>query len=391
MCGCECGRKDSEPKTFCIFAVCLMIELFRTMKKHIFLFVAVLAMLASCSENKFKVDGTVEGAGDSTQLVLEVSSNGYWLVVDSVEVGANGKFSVAADAPEFPNIYRLRLGDKAICFPVDSLDHLTIDAKLASFATDYSVSGTEHAVQVMKIDKDAMQMAGGKASPEQFKAWKRKIAEQIVADPSGIVAYYAINKYVDDKPLFDPLDDSDLRIIGAVANAFYTFKPNDPRTDYLVRVLTEGQQRRRANSAPTDTVVADVTSLIDIKLQDYNGTTHSLEEISKKNHLVLLNFTIYQAEYSPVFNKLLNDIYTKFKSKGMAIYQISLDTDNVLWSQAAKNLPWITVYDHNGQNSRYVGIYQVMGVPTTFIIVNGDIVERVEDGSQLEAAVARHI
>ena len=362
-----------------------------TMKKHIVLLLAVLAMLASCSNNKFKVDGTVEGATDTTQLVLEVSSNGYWFVVDTVNTQANGKFSIAADAPEFPNIYRLRLGDKTICFPIDSLDNLTINTKLAAFGTDYTVAGSDHAVQVMKIDQEALKMAGGKASPEQFKAWKRKLAEQIVADPKGIVAYYAINKYVDDKPLFDPLDNEDLRIIGAVANAFYTFKPNDPRTDYLVQVLTEGQQRRRAASAPADTINAEVTSLIDIKLQDYNGTNYSLEQVSHKNHLVLLNFTIYQADFSPMFNKLLNDLYNRYKSRGLEIYQVSLDTDNVFWSQAAKNLPWITVYDPQGQNSRTIGIYQVMGVPTTFIIRDGDIVERVEDGSQLEAAVARRI
>lgn len=361
------------------------------MTRYIILMLVTLAMLASCSDNKFKVDGTVEGATDTTQLVLEVSSNGYWLVVDTVTTGANGNFSLAADAPDFPNIYRLRLGDKAICFPIDSLEHLTVNTRLAAFGTDYTVAGSDHAVQVMKIDQEALKMAGGKASPEQFKAWKHKLAEQIVADPKGIVAYYAINKYVDDKPLFDPLDNDDLRIIGAVANAFYTFKPNDPRTDYLVQVLTAGQQRRRAASAPTDTINAEVTSLIDIKLQDYNGTIHSLEQVSKKNHLVLLNFTIYQADFSPVFNKLLNDLYNRYKSRGMEIYQVSLDTDNVFWSQAAKNLPWITVYEPQGQNSRTIGVYQVMGVPTTFIIRDGDIVERIEDGSQLEAAVARRI
>lgn len=361
------------------------------MYKKLFILLAVVAMMASCSNNKFKVDGTIEGASDTTQMVLEVSSNGYWFPVDSITVGKNGAFSVAAEAPQFPNIYRLRLGDKAICFPIDSLDHLTINTRLAAFATDYTVAGSDHAAQVMKIDKEALQMAGRKASPEQMKEWKRRLAEQIVADPSGIVAYYAINKYVDDQPLFDPLNDEDLRIIGAVANAFYTFKPNDPRTDYLVTVLTQGQQRRRAASAPADTIEAEVTSLIDIKLQDYNGTNHSLEQVARQNRLVLLNFTIYQAEFSPVFNKLLNDIYTKYKSRGMEIYQVSLDTDNVFWSQAAKNLPWITVYDPRGQNSTTLGIYQVMGVPTTFIIKNGDIVERVEDGSKLEAAVSRHM
>ena len=218
--------------------------------KKIFLMMIAIAALTACDGNKFKVEGTIDGANDSTTLVLEQSSNGEWFIVDSVKVDKNGKFSVSAPAPEVPSIYQLRLGGQAICFPIDSLDHLTINAKLPNFASDYTISGSEHAEQVMKIDKEAMQFATGQASPEQFQAWKDQLAHQIVADPSGIVAYYTINKYIGGKPLFDPLNDNDLRIIGAVANSFNSFRKDDPRTDYLVNLLLEGQRRRRAMTAP---------------------------------------------------------------------------------------------------------------------------------------------
>ena len=70
---------------------------------------------------------------------------------------------------------------------------------------------------------------------------------------------------------------------------------------------------------------------------------------------------------------------------------MSLDQDNVLWRQAAKNLPWITVYDPMSIDSQNVGNYNVNGIPTTFIIKNGEIVERVEDATRLKAAVARYM
>lgn len=353
---------------------------------------AMIAMiLTSCNEGKFKVDGKITGATDSTLLVLEESSNGNWFVVDTVAVKTDGTFSVNAPAPEYPNIYRLRTTGEVICFPIDSLDHITVNTKLSAFSTEYTLSGSAHAEQVMKIDKEAIALSGEKATPQQLKDFKRKVAEQIVADPAGIVAYYAINKYLDGKPLYDPLDDDDLRIIGAVANAFYSFRPNDPRTGYLVNVLTAGQQRRRAATEGMDTIYADVASLIDIDLQDYDGVDHKLSEVAAKNRLVLLNFTMYQADYSPMFNKLLNDVYNKYKAQGLVIYQISLDNDAVAWRQAAQNLPWITVYDHNGVSSVNVGAYQVTGVPTTFVIKNGEIVERVEDGNRIDAAVARSL
>ena len=358
--------------------------------QHFSLIILAVALLASCSGNQFKVDGTITGAADTTAMVLEVSSNGMWYIVDSVKPDNDGSFAVTSQAPEFPNIYRLRIADQAIYFPIDSLDHITVKAGLKEFGTNYTLSGSEHAEQVMKIDREAMQLAGGKGSPEQIKAWKHRLAQQIVSDPGGIVAYYAINKFIDGVPVFDPLNDEDLRIVGAVANAFNNFHPNDPRTDYLVDVLLQGQKRRRmAAREPSDTMFVTETSLLDIKLQDYNGKTHQLQDVAAHNRVVLLNFTMYEAEFSPVYNKLLNDLYTKYKNNGLAIYQVSLDPDNVAWRQAAQNLPWITVFDPMSTQSANVGNYQVSGVPTTFIIKNGDVVERVEDGLQLEAAVDR--
>ena len=351
--------------------------------------IAIVALTA-CNGNKFHVDGTVEGASDTTTLVLEQSSNGEWLIIDSVKVGKNGKFSISAPAPEVPSIFQLRLGDQSICFPIDSLDHLTITAKLPNFSDDFNVSGSEHAEQVMKIDKEALQFAGGKGTEAERQAWKDKLARQIAADPASIVAYYTINKYIDGKPLFDPMNDSDLRFIGAVANAFNSFRPDDPRTDYLRNVLLDGQRRRRSMQARTDTVYADVASIIDIKLQDYTGKDYSLVDVASRNRVVVLNFTAYAAEFSPQMNKLLNDIYQKYNGHGLAIYQVSLDQDNVAWREAAKNLPWITVFDPLSVNSSNIGIYNLNGIPTSFIIRGGEIVERIEDATQLKAAVAKY-
>lgn len=357
------------------------------MKKYFMMMVAIIALTA-CNGNKFHIDGNIEGASDTT-LVLEQSSNGEWYIIDSVKVDGKGNFSVSSEAPEVPSIYQLRMGDQSICFPIDSLDKLKIVSKLPNFSSDYTITGSEHAEQVMKIDKEAMRFAGGKGTDAELQTWKDQLARQIVADPSGIVAYYTINKYINGKPLFDPMNDNDLRIIGAVANSFNSFRPNDPRTDYLVKLLLEGQ-RRRHSIAATDTVYADVASIIDIKLQDYNGKEYSLTKVAAENRVVLLDFTAYGTEVSPQLNKLLNDIYQSYHSRGLEIYQIGLDQNNVTWREAAKNLPWITVFDPMNINSQNVGTYNVTGIPTTFIIRGGEIVERVEDATMLKAAVAKY-
>ena len=111
---------------------------------------------------------------------------------------------------------------------------------------------------------------------------------------------------------------------------------------------------------------------------------------ANENRIVLLDFTAYTTEISPQLNKLLNDIYQQYHNSGLQIYQISVDQDNVAWRRAAQNLPWITVFDPMSINSQNIGAYNVTGIPTTFIIKNSEIVERVEDASRLKAAVGKY-
>ena len=162
------------------------------MKKYTLMMLALMVVaLCGCKGgNKFKVSGTIAGATDSTQLVMEASSNGSWYLVDSALTDAKGNYKFAEEAPEVPGIYRLRLGDKSVYFPIDSIDQLTINSKLKTFDTDFTVSGSEHAEQVMNIDKQAIKMAGGKATPAQMAAWKRQLAVQLLKDKEGIYKRY---------------------------------------------------------------------------------------------------------------------------------------------------------------------------------------------------------
>lgn len=365
------------------------------MNKHI-LSIAVLMglVLCSCGESGFKVSGNIEGGSDTTKMVLEAPNSGRWYVVDSVKTTGNGDFKIEQPAPQFADIYRLRYGDKMIYFPIDSIDNITIKTTIRAFDTDYELSGSDNAVKVMNIDKKAIELSKLPFNEytTKIEAWKKELAQQILADPSGILAYYIINKYIGDEPLFNPVNDFDFKIIGAVANAFNSFKPNDPRTAYLVNVLRQGQVTRRQMTASTDTMFVSETKIININLQDKNGVMQDLQKVTQKGNVVLLNFTAYSADFSPVFNKVLADIYRKHKSAGLEIFQVGIDPEEFQWRQSAVNLPWITVYDPLGTGSRNLAAYNVTQIPLTYIINrNGDIVERVSDYTLLESAVAKHM
>ncbi len=362
------------------------------MKKHFALMVtvALLALVSSCTGgNKFKVSGTIAGATDSTVIILEESSNGQWWPLDTTHANGSGAYSFASQAPQFPTIYRLRVGEQSVNFPIDSVESITLDSDLKAFDTQFTLDGSDHAKQVMQIDKDALKYLN--ANPEQLKQWKNTLAKQILVDPSGIVAYYVINKYVNDAPLFNPLNDDDMKIIGAVANAFDTFKKGDPRTAYLVQMTLDGQRRRREARGTGAVLEAQEVSLLEINLQDNNGKQQSLQATAGKGKVVLLNFTMYDQQFSPAYNKLLNDVVTAYPGK-VSVYQVGLDQNVAGWKATAQNLPWITVYDPDGENSTNVANYNIASIPVTYIIdKQGMIAERVDDPYKLKAAVAKYL
>ena len=357
------------------------------------MFLAVLvALMCSCNSNKFKVSGTVEGAGDTTTLFLETSVNGNWLFVDSV-VTSDGKFAFSEDAPEYPNIYRLGYRDKSIYFPIDSIDNIEIKTSIKKFDEDYTLAGSDNAVKMMNIDRQAAAFAKkGDTSSDAFNKWKDELSRNLVKDPAGIVSFYLINKFIGDKPLFDPLDKKDFKIIGAVTNAFANFRPNDPRTGYMVDNFKQGLSQRRSENAPRDTLVATEASLIDIKLQDKKGKMQSLQEVASHGNVVVLNFTMQSQSFSPSLNRLLNEMYTKYKSRGFEIFQVSLDDNEAQWMQAVASLPWIVMRDPNGEYSTYAGAYNITSIPAVFIIGrNGEIVERVANIEQLETSLTKYM
>ncbi|MDD2961655.1 MAG: TlpA disulfide reductase family protein [Muribaculaceae bacterium] len=352
-----------------------------------------LALVSCGKSDNFTLSGTVTGA-DNSALLLQTSINGRWFTIDSTRTDGSGDFKLERKAPGFPEIYRILLGEKAIYFPIDSIESITLKTSKEVFGSDYTLEGSDDAVNMMKIDKKAQAISvhSGNVMQDVTKKeeFKRELVEQILAKPSSILAYYIINKQVNDEPLFSPENSMDLKIIGAVGNAYNTYKPNDPRTQYLVNIILDGQRKRRSAIANLDTVYASEAKIIDITLPDENGKMQDLGKCSSKGNVVVLNFTAYTSEQSPIFNKVLSDIYSAHKAQGLEIYQIGLDVDVAQWKMAAKNLPWITVYDEAGVKSENIVKYNVGAIPMTYIIGrDGALVTRVIDPSKIAEEVKK--
>lgn len=353
--------------------------------------VALFALSSCGSDGGWTVDGRIEGA-DGQVMIVEANDNGRWYPIDSVRLDGSGKFKVTHAAAGFPDIYRLRLDDRMLYFPIDSIETVTVVTTASAFDSDYTLSGSPAAERLMAVDRrvtDAV-ARGGVSRAVTDSLLKRELGGLLLEDPSGIVSYYIINKRIGGLQLFDPSRPADLKIIGAVANAFDRFRPEDPRTAYLRNLYL--RNRTVSAAAPRDTMLANVVNVFDISLFDNKGVMHSLEQLASQRKVIVLNFTAYQADESPAFNRELNRIYEKYHSRGLEIFQVSVDDDEYFWRQASSPLPWITVYNSQADGAQNLANYNVTTIPATFIIDrNGDIVARVENLARLEAEVASRL
>ena len=94
----------------------------------------------------------------------------------------------------------------------------------------------------------------------------------------------------------------------------------------------------------------------------------------------------------------LSKVYDRYKDRGLKIYQVCLDFDENFWKVSANNLPWTVVrdrdilLDQNGlvQYSGAAALYNVTAIPTVFVMGrDGGVIDRVEDDTKLDAAVAK--
>ena len=379
------------------------------MKKVVyFLLALVLVGLGACdNEPKFKVQGEVTGAEDKT-LYLEASSLSGIVMLDSVKLGANGSFSFAETRPESPEFYRLRMGGKVINFVVDSTETVSVKADAAKFATDYAIEGSENNLKIkelvllqaelqQKVDKLAQSKMPAGLVQNQLtalvKEYKEKVKRNyIFAAPNKPYAYYALFQTLNGYMIFDPLaSKDDIKCFQAVATSLNNAYPHADRSRNLYNMVIKGLKNTREpkeEALEIDASIVKEAGVIDIQLKDLNGKVRSLTEL--KGKVVLIDFTVYNNAMSAAHNLALRELYTKYQSKGLEIYQVSLDSDEHFWKTSADNLPWVCVRDAAGIYSQYVSLYGVQGLPSVFLVNrNNELSARGENIDDLEAAIRK--
>ena len=345
------------------------------MKKITFVALAALTITACSSGPKFQVNGDISGA-DGKMLYLEASGLEGIAALDSVKLKGEGAFSFKQPRPESPEFYRLRIDDKVINFSVDSIETLqkNVDDLLATLRNN----NISH-----DIFEDSLATL--------LNNYKEDVkVNYIFAAPNTAAAYFALFQKLNNYLIFDPLNNKDdVKCFAAVATSLNNTYPDAVRSKNLYNIVIKGMKNTRQPQAkaleiPQEKIVE--TGIIDIALRDIHGNVRKLTDL--KGKVVLLDFSVFQSPAGAPHNMLLRELYNKYASQGLEIYQISLDADEHYWKTAAANLPWICVRDGNGVYSTNVAVYNVRQVPSIFLINrNNELKLRGEDIKDLEASV----
>lgn len=366
---------------------------------------ALLLLLTGCQNaSHFTVKGVVSGA-DGQVMYLENVGVSTVKLLDSIRLTAAGKFKFNHARPAYPDFYRLRLNNQLINFAIDSTETVSFVADAGTFATSYTVEGSENSKAIKNItlaQLDANQAINKLRKEYENKqladtTYARKVLEiadaykevargYIFTAPMSTAAYFALFQQIDGLLFFDLYDAQDSKAYGAVATSFDHFYPESPRSKHLYNLALQSIKVIRAQRPVVlDSVKTNEISYVDIALPDVHGEVAKLSEVSP-GKVTLINFTAYQTEWSPALNMDLGELYTKYNAKGLEIYQISLDADYHLWRNAASNLPWVCVRDPQSVYSEIAGLYNVKQLPALFILDRkGTLVKRIDDVEHLEA------
>lgn len=360
--------------------------------------VAAVLMLAGCNKggNGWQVDGNVDGASGK-KLALEQNVGGNWVLVDSLDIDANGHFSYQADsAASFPDLYRLSFADRQLYFPIDSLDHITINANATDFGGRYKMSGSQSAMSINTADSliysyiDRLGLNRALAD----STLKVQLFELFRQSDDVMTPYYLIYRNFSGQPLYDivsrPLD---FKMLGAVANKFKTQRPDDPRSKFLESVYLNARKQRVGNrvSAVSGPAVEATLSSDggDIQSVDINGKPQSLYGYLGKGKPVLLSFASYAAQGAPAYTMALRGVYDKYRGQGLQIYQVAVDESEAAWRQTANTLPWVSVWLNAVKGSDPTVGYNVQAVPMTYLFDGqGTLVKRIINPAEIETAVA---
>lgn len=366
------------------------------------------AMLTSCNNKKFHINGTVTEAKDSVLYLENMRLDGP-VVVDSVKLDDKGAFSFSGKAPDAPEFYRLRIAGQIINLSVDSTETVDVKASYPSMATGYTVDGSAECATIRELALKQIDLQNRVIAVQNnpnlgydltrdsigklVAAYKEDIKRNyIYKAPMRASSYFALFQTLGNMLIFNPRENADdVKVFAAVATSWDTYHPDALRGKNLHNIAIEGMKnvrimRNKMAAQNIDASKVNVSNIIDISLLDNQGNRRSLTDL--KGKVVMLDFHVFGSNGSTKRIMEMRELYNKYHDRGFEIYQVAFDPDEHFWKTQTAALPWISVRDPQGLQSQNLAAYNVSSIPTFFLIDrNNEVKKRDSQITDIDAEI----
>ena len=351
--------------------------------------VALFAAAACC--RTARIDAVITDASSSDVIVKLLDINKF-SVLDTVAVDTDGKFSYKVEVregqPEFVYLFH---GDKKVASMIlQSGDKVSV---VADTLGNYTIEGSEESAKLMQVEKDyaaavaklnSLALRAEEAvSPDYAVQLRQELAREYVNYYRGRVKYVMENaSSLSVVPVFYQTFGSNLPVFGQKTDAIHFRNIADslsvayPESKYVKALRQEADRRFGYLELQTRLANAEPIAYPEIELPDLQGQKRKLSEVEGK--VVMVQFWTASDNSQKMFNlDVLKPLYEEFHSKGLEIYQVSLDVDKGLWAQVVKEQkhPWVSVCDSRGSASPYALNYNIQVLPALYIISGGELVD----------------
>ena len=356
-----------------------------------FFAIAFAAVAAVACGQKATINGVIEDAS-SSELVVKLLEASRYKVLDTISVNASGKFSYKLDVkegdPDF--VYLFYKNTRVANLLLEAGDKVNV--KTDTLGLDVIIEGSEESVKYSQVEKDYAAVLGNMAAmaarmesaasqaesdamardmSNEYIRYYRDRMQYVMQNSKSLTVVPVMYQTLGDLPLFS--QSTDAIFFMNVADSLETVYPD---SKYVKSLRKEAQRRFDYLELEKHIETAEEVGFPDIELPDINGQKQKLSNVDAK--VVLLYFWSAAQATHNVFNvDVLKPLYEDYHSKGFDIYQVSLDVDKSLWATTLKGqkLPWVNVCDSKGASSPYALIYNIQGLPSAFVIADGELID----------------
>jgi len=346
------------------------------------------AIIAGCgSENNVTIKGTFREAREG-MIYLDKSEVDRSSVADSVEI-KRGRFKFTAEitGPEF---YQVRFDNgEFIGLLTMPGEKISLDLGKSPLALNYSVTGSQGSDEIKLLDQrllttktqlDSIRKIYSDLSDNELeirgaeleKAFVDAVDEQrkfnikfIIENITSMAAIQALYQRIDENTyvLYQPRDLQYLKIVSDSLSVKY---PVSRHVRALKENVTSELNRMYIDRMASLASQLPVTRTTPV-LPDTGGKMISLSSLRGKYVLVSFWSTTSQECLNEL--PLLRSIYSSYRSKGLEIYQVSLDSDEQRWKNVVRfeEIPWISVREQDPSRPAFARLMNVNSVPSNLL------------------------